>query len=69
MKEFYMEQKKKNKKLEEDHRLTEKERLPILMGLTASPISQPVTNHNKLIEQLRQLCINLDSNYAPYPQG
>ncbi len=48
MKEFYFEQKKKNKKLEDMNRLEDKDRLPIIMGLTASPVSQPFKEYSKL---------------------
>lgn len=48
MKEFYFQQKKKNKKLDELNRLEDKDRLPIIMGLTASPVSQPFKDHTKL---------------------
>jgi hypothetical protein len=43
--------------------------LPVLMGLTASPVSQPCNSHQKLKKELKELCINLDSNFANYPQG
>ena len=69
MKEFYFEQKRKNKKLEDLNKLEDKDRLPIIMGLTASPVSQPFKNHNELMQELRKLCINLDSNFAVYPFG
>jgi hypothetical protein len=48
MKEFYFEQKKKNKKLEDLNRLEDKDRLPIIMGLTASPVSQPFKDYKEL---------------------
>jgi hypothetical protein len=51
------------------NRLEDKDRLPIIMGLTASPVSQPFKNHELLIKSLRNLCINLDSNFAVYPFG
>jgi ERCC4-related helicase len=46
MKEFYFDQKKKNQKLEAANRLEEKDRLPIIMGLSASPVSQPFKDYN-----------------------
>jgi hypothetical protein len=69
MKEFYFDQKKKNKKLEDVNRLEEKDRLPIIMGLSASPVSQPFKDYKELTKELRNLCINLDSNFAVYPFG
>ena len=39
------------------------------MGLTASPVFQPYNNYNTLKKELRRLCINLDSNFAPYSHG
>lgn len=39
------------------------------MGLTASPVSQPLHDYKKLTEELRNLCINLDSNFSIYPYG
>jgi endoribonuclease Dicer len=69
MKEFYFEQKRKNKRLEANNQPDDKNKLPYMMGLTASPVSQPYNDHAKLTKELRRLCINLDSNYASYPQG
>ena len=39
------------------------------MGLTASPVSQPFKDYKNLSKELKNLCINLDSNYAFYPHG
>ena len=41
----------------------------MLMGLTASPVSQPYKDYKQLESSLKNLCINLDSNYAFYPNG
>ncbi len=52
------------------NRLREEEsRLPILMGLTASPVSQPFNDYKTLTKELKNLCVNLDSNYSYYPFG
>jgi ERCC4-related helicase len=48
MKEFYFEQKKKMRNDERLGRLKDEERLPILMGLTASPVSQPFKDYKEL---------------------
>lgn len=70
MKEFYYEHKKKLQKDERLNQLREDQnRLPILMGLTASPVSQPYHDYQKLTKELKNLCVNLDSNYAYYPFG
>ena len=69
MKEFYFEQKKKMRNDEKKNLLKEDEKLPVLMGLTASPVSQPFKDYKNLSTELKNLCINLDSNYAFYPHG
>jgi hypothetical protein len=38
------------------------------MGLTASPVSQPSFDKNKIIREIRQLAFNLDSQYSFYEQ-
>lgn len=49
MKEFYFEHKKKFKSNEYRDKMKEDEnRLPIIMGLTASPVSQPFDDYKKL---------------------
>ena len=42
------------------------EKLPIIMGLTASPVAQPFNDKDKLITSLESLCRNLDSKFTFY---
>lgn len=43
-------------------------RLPIIMGLTASPIAQPEKDPHVLWKKVEQLRDALDANYAFYPK-
>lgn len=36
------------------------------MGLTASPVAQPHVDKDKLLKEIKQLSINLDSTYSHY---
>lgn len=36
------------------------------MGLTASPVMQETFDKNKLIEEIQELCSNLDSRFTYY---
>ena len=36
------------------------------MGLTASPLSQPNSDKDKVFKEIQQLAVNLDSNYSFY---
>lgn len=41
-------------------------KMPIIMGLTASPVEQPTFNKDSLVKQLKGLAEHLDSRYAYY---
>ena len=48
MKQFYFQQKKKIQMDEQANRVKDEDRLPIIMGLTASPVLQPYNDYRKL---------------------
>ena len=60
MKEFYFDKPKyfdlKNKEV----------RMPIIMGLTASPVAQATFNKDQLVRDLKDLAEHLDSQYTFY---
>lgn len=44
----------------------EKLEVPVIMGLTASPVMQDNFDKNKLVREIEELCSNLDSRFTYY---
>ena len=63
MKEFYFDRPKQSKDLSMYDNI---EKLPIIMGLTASPVAQPFNNREMLMKSLQNLCSSLDSKFTYY---
>lgn len=67
MKEFYFEEKNKQiKAIEADKDIPFEDKLPYIMGLTASPVDEVYYEKDKLVREIKALCVNLDSDYVYY---